>query len=355
MATAPVSPDQSQQMTPQDFAARVRAKYPGAYDGMGDDELTQKVVAKYPQYQSQIKQADQQAKPSMGGQLLNAVKNSNVVQGAKQLASDIPQIPQRTAANLKDAMTNWPEQRPQLWNGERTDSSYLFPGQTKSVAAEPVSPLATSVSFAGSTAGMLPTAAKTGRLFDQVEGSARAAGQTVDVDATLSGIAKRAAELQKAGHEMPGVLRAFIQRMSPTPGFIANDSAKFTGAGRLAAKIRGPIQDAQPLTFQEARDMFSKATNLTAQERMNMGGKMPAVLKQFTAALDAKIRQAASDVGEGENYAKAMSDYPWVKRGQALKDAVKDYGVSTLKTAGRVLPWYLGWRGAKDLFGGGGF
>lgn len=42
-------------MTPQEFAAKIRAKYPGAYDSVPDDVLTQKVIEKYPIYASQVK------------------------------------------------------------------------------------------------------------------------------------------------------------------------------------------------------------------------------------------------------------------------------------------------------------
>lgn len=38
-----------------DFASRIRSKYPGAYDQLSDTELTQKVIAKYPQYKEQVK------------------------------------------------------------------------------------------------------------------------------------------------------------------------------------------------------------------------------------------------------------------------------------------------------------
>ena len=48
--------EQQQQFTPQEFAAKVKAKYP-VYANIPDDQLVQKVTAKYPQYKSQIKQA----------------------------------------------------------------------------------------------------------------------------------------------------------------------------------------------------------------------------------------------------------------------------------------------------------
>ena len=41
-------------MTPQEFANKIRTKYPGSYDSMSDDDLAKKVVAKYPVYASQV-------------------------------------------------------------------------------------------------------------------------------------------------------------------------------------------------------------------------------------------------------------------------------------------------------------
>lgn len=41
-------------MTPSEFASTVRAKHPGSYDDIDDNTLTQKVLAKYPQYSDMV-------------------------------------------------------------------------------------------------------------------------------------------------------------------------------------------------------------------------------------------------------------------------------------------------------------
>ena len=41
-------------MTPQEFAAKIRTKYPNAYTSIDDETLARKVVEKYPQYASQV-------------------------------------------------------------------------------------------------------------------------------------------------------------------------------------------------------------------------------------------------------------------------------------------------------------
>lgn len=67
-------------MNPQEFASKIRAKYPGAYDSIDDVTLSQKMIAKYPVYQSQVKFHTQ---PEVKGTLLNPLKES--VQGLKTL------------------------------------------------------------------------------------------------------------------------------------------------------------------------------------------------------------------------------------------------------------------------------
>lgn len=46
----------AQQFTPQEFAAKIKTKYP-AYASVPDDQLVEKITTKYPQYKTQIKQA----------------------------------------------------------------------------------------------------------------------------------------------------------------------------------------------------------------------------------------------------------------------------------------------------------
>ena len=41
-------------LTTQQFAAKIRAKFPGSYDDLSDADLSNKVLAKYPQYQTQV-------------------------------------------------------------------------------------------------------------------------------------------------------------------------------------------------------------------------------------------------------------------------------------------------------------
>src|SRR3990167_1286275 len=62
---------------PGELAARIRAKYPGAYDGIDDAALEKQVIAKYPQYATPPPEAQERswtdtavdALPMVGGAL----------------------------------------------------------------------------------------------------------------------------------------------------------------------------------------------------------------------------------------------------------------------------------------------
>lgn len=78
-------------MNPQEFSAKIRAKYPGAYDSISDEELTQKVLAKYPVYQSQVKLKPQSmSERGLQSTMPSTVASSQETMGdIKQVGSDI--------------------------------------------------------------------------------------------------------------------------------------------------------------------------------------------------------------------------------------------------------------------------
>lgn len=49
-------------MNPTEFATKIRTKYPGVYDNIPDNELTNKVIAKYPVYKSQVNLSEEAVK-----------------------------------------------------------------------------------------------------------------------------------------------------------------------------------------------------------------------------------------------------------------------------------------------------
>lgn len=76
-------------MNPQEFANKIRTKYPGAYDNVPDDELTQKVIAKYPVYASQVKIPTQTPQDKVLTGLEDTLGTKDTTADIKQIGTDI--------------------------------------------------------------------------------------------------------------------------------------------------------------------------------------------------------------------------------------------------------------------------
>lgn len=137
--------------------------------------------------------------------------------------------------------------------------------------------------------------------FSQVMSAA--GNQPVNI-AEAGNIALRSQELAQSGGSMPKVIRDFLRR--------ASDPEK------------GPI------TYAEARDFYSNATRLSADEFNRLTPVMKAQVGKFTNALGRGIYGAAESVGQGEQYARAMSQYRFGAQGtKVMKSAVK-YGTAAI-------------------------
>lgn len=70
-------------MKREEFASKLRSKYPGAYDSLDDNELVDKVIAKYPQYASQVDSSEQPA----------SVSDKSFMRSAAERVVNSPAIP----------------------------------------------------------------------------------------------------------------------------------------------------------------------------------------------------------------------------------------------------------------------
>lgn len=84
-------------MTPQEFAGKIRKKYPGAYDKLSDDDLTQKIIAKYPEYKSQV-------------QMTAAAPATTSAQSPAVPGSFLERTGKRASGQIKGALVDLPEQ-----------------------------------------------------------------------------------------------------------------------------------------------------------------------------------------------------------------------------------------------------
>jgi hypothetical protein len=78
-------------MNSQEFAAKVRAKYPGAYDNIDDNTLTQKVIEKYPVYKDSVTMDDEPSKlGSFARGAMSGIPGAEtVVSGIQALSPDV--------------------------------------------------------------------------------------------------------------------------------------------------------------------------------------------------------------------------------------------------------------------------
>jgi hypothetical protein len=161
---------------------------------------------------------------------------------------------------------------------------------TLSLAAQPLGP---GVAARGWSA--IP---RTARAASTLEDVAQVAAH-VPIDITDVGdAALRTRDLASSGGSMPKVVSYFIKR--------ATDPN------------RGPI------TFSEARDFYSNATRLSADEFNRLTPVMKRSVAEFTKSLGSALEDAAEQVGKGDLYRQGMDEYAnamkWQRRGEAVQD-----------------------------------
>lgn len=109
------------QLSPQDFAAKIRAKYPGAYDSLSDTDLTAKVVAKHPEYQSVVAMpsAATQAPDSSDAPIAGAYKQAgkSLVGGVGDAVKSLLGMPGQIYHAFSDAPQNADEQKDMTLGG----------------------------------------------------------------------------------------------------------------------------------------------------------------------------------------------------------------------------------------------
>lgn len=135
--------------------------------------------------------------------------------------------------------------------------------------------------------GMSPSALKSGAssAFDAVSNAA--GSNAVDVSSAADP-ALDALELKDVGRTMPRVMQRFLQRVSDP--------------------------NAAPLSYDEARNFYSAAGELSANDQAAITPAMKRLLKSFKSQLGDAISQTAENAGMGGEYAQAMTDYAKAKR-----------------------------------------
>jgi hypothetical protein len=206
---------------------------------------------------------------------------------APRLGLDLLKLPTNPTGSIQDA-----------WNAIKGRSS--FRTQEEMGNAEQLGKIGgseASLLFGGPGTGdmaanvssnVIPNAEHAGQLFQKAMGAAK--DVPIDVGATGDS-ALHIQDLAKRGGSMPKVVRDFLARSTdPEKG---------------------------PMTYQEARDFYSNASRLSADETKRLTPVMRREVGQFTQSLGNSIRDAASKAGVEPEYSGAMKEY---SRAMGLRD-----------------------------------
>lgn len=143
----------------------------------------------------------------------------------------------------------------------------------------------------------IPSKVRAGANFQAVMDAAR----DVPVDTSrISPILDRGMDLSERGYVPPRVMK------------------------QLTKTLTDPARP--PMTYAEARDFASAASQLSAKETMNTKGDMGRQVKLLAAALREANREAAAKAGVAPQYDAAMAEYAKAKKMDALVEALKKYG-----------------------------
>lgn len=323
-------------LSPTEFAAKIKAKYP-QYANIPDEDLAKRIVAIHPEYASKVDfSLSKNSTDSVSLSGSNETDLSRVNRLMTQMLSGQSNLmtPQEKAnaeaggiagtkagletilgmlggsviegAGLKNALLRIAGAGAGAGGANATvqgaATGKVDIGETGTVAAT-----AAAGQGLGEVIGALPSAKRASQMFAEVKG---AAGD-IPIDVSKPGdIALRTQELAQSGGRMPKVIRDFIARTTK-PG-------------------------APPLTYSEARDFYNNATRLSADESKTLSPVMKRQIAMFTKELNNSLSGAAGQVGQAQKLESAMNEY---HHAMQLKDAGETAKKVFLKV---VLPLLIG-------------
>lgn len=278
-------------MSVADFASKVKAKYP-EYQSIPDEDLARKIVAKHPEYQSKVQFA-----PATPAPLPPSTIGPR--SGAAQTWDQV-----KAGFHAGGAGSGLPQQ-PTMAGGVGQLARFL--GETE-------------LNFGSGelgAAGLSKVISKATRAAEALNTVAKVANPVAIDTAKLDKIASKA--MGMLGHSPTNAIR---------------DYTKYREAG-------------QPLTFEQARDLYSAASSKTAEESSRVSSKMKSMGVAFTKALHEELTAAADSVGHGDTYAKAIKDYGQAKQlyrslAKAAKYGVAAAGAGAMGRAGYQAAKYFG-------------
>jgi hypothetical protein len=173
----------------------------------------------------------------------------------------------------------------------------------------------------GEVAKELPTRANAGRLFTSI--SRDAADQPVSLTRAQPHIAK----MLQLGKEGGGAVPPPVRQLAAAGGQGTPRSVPLLRAMQDELNGTGSAAPAKPLLYPSARNFQSGLASLSRDDIGKMSGPMRGSLKQLNKAFYGDVNDAASAVGRGEDYAKAMRNYRIASTVGDVASKAKKYAV----------------------------
>lgn len=293
-------PDGDVQFTPQEFAAKIKAKYP-SYASIPDDQLVEKITTKYPQYKSQIKTAPPPATAKPEGFLQKL--NRWYTTATKDVApGNVPGVEQElpTTSSPRDT----------LRRGSTIAAGMGAPALVGSLAAAPV---ATGMGLAGGAVGGYAGGKAGGYLGEKVgapelgEDIGSLVGSTVGAGAGGKGGSKISEMLTKRKvdptvkiNDLLGVTRKEVKvgstpetlsdfAQNPARGLLKSGLDEKTLAKMNPLERNAAITKARNEVGKQLETVFKNASQMESGGLPAQAGQMPKAAKKvdFQKVMDA--------------------------------------------------------------------
>lgn len=242
------------------------------------------------------------------GAIVKPIAEANAQESSQ---AEQPSVLQRAGGWLKSEFENLPQALGSPSTQELATNPHALTDSSKKFTEAATMAVPGEAGIAGAKA-VIPSAERAGQAFKDV----MAAAKNVPVDTTAAeSVAQEIKDFASRGGRLPKVIRDFAKRVDPT----------------------------NPMTYEEARDFYSNARQLTMEEINSLKPQVKRKVIEFANTLGDSIQKAATSVGQGERYSQALNEYRQAKSlGEAI-DTLKKWGIrGALTAAGGSAAYHLG-------------
>lgn len=301
---------------PETLAARVRAKYPGAYDDLSDTQLEAAVTAKYPGVYDDIPKTTTQPPMATPGVGIGPDTRGAMQRGLESF-SQIGPVPGAIVGGLKRA-DNMVRGTGDLmragWNLVAPDSMDMDRPYLKQGPAPPVTP----------NEELGDKLAQVGEIYGGLKGGSQ-------LVSAIPGMARRALGISsaRAGERLSSVAAAAkdvpVSGTTVEPTLVRAGELVATGSRRPKAvmQLMKRLEGGGDLSFQEAQDFASSMSRLSANEYNSLNPQMQRQVTVIRNALRDALTSAAETVGKGAEYQKGISEYARAAKAAERWEAIK--------------------------------